>query len=83
MHSLDVSLQFTEIDYSRGESEKFIRPQLQLSIAIATDLVVEVIPLNLTYARDHMLLPESLDPALTDPNFDPNTQTATSKLRSS
>ena len=86
MHSLcfaDVSLQFTETDYSRVESERFIRPQLQLSTTIATDLIVQVIPLDLTYVRDHMLLPKSLDPALTDPNFDPTTQTATSKLRSS
>ena len=84
MHSLcylDVSLQFTEIRYSRAEVDRFIRPQLRLSTTIATDLIVEVIPLNLTYARNNMLLPESLDPVLTDPNFVPGTQTATSKLR--
>ena len=63
------------------ESQSFIQPQLQLSTTIATDLVVEVIPLNLTFARNSNQLPSSLDPNVTDPNFDPDTQTATSKLR--
>ena len=86
VHSLcysDVSLQFTEIEYSNRELRRFIQPQLQLSTTIATDLIIQVIPLNLTYARNLMLLPESLDPNRTDPDFDSNTQTATSKLRRS
>ena len=77
----DVTLQFTEVDYSRVELERFIQPSLQLSTTIAVDLVVDVIPLNLTFARDSGQLPSSLDPIQTDPNFDPLTQTATSKLR--
>ena len=82
--SLDASLQFTEVDYSRVESQRFIQPQLQLSTTIATDLIIEVIPLNLTFARDrdNMSLPESLDPIQTDPKFLPLIQTATSKFRS-
>ena len=85
LHSLcysDVLLQFTETRYSRVEVDRFIRPQLQLSTTIATNLVIEVIPLNLTFARNRSQLPSSLNPILTDPNFDSNTQTATSKLRS-
>ena len=78
----DALLQFTEARYSRVESKRFIQPQLQLSMTIAVDLVVEVIPLNLTFARASGQLPTSLDPIQTDPNFDPLTQTATSKLRS-
>ena len=70
------------MDYTSGEPGRFIQSQLQLSTTIATDLVIEVIPLNLTFAKNRMLLPESLDPEQTDSNFDPNTQTATSKLRS-
>ena len=84
MHSLcssAVSIQFTEVDYSRTEDLGFIRPQLQLSTPIATDLIVEVVPLNLTYARDNELLTGPFDPAL-DPGFDNNTQIATSKLQS-
>ena len=84
MHSLcysDVTLQFTEIDYSRVEVQRFIQPQLRLFTTIAVDLVVEVIPLNLTFARASGQLPSSLDPNVMDPNFDPNTQTATSKLK--
>ena len=77
----DVSLQFTEVDYANPEAQNVILPQLQLSTAIAVDLVVDIIPLNLTFARASGQLPSSLDPVLTDPNFDPNTQTATSKLR--
>ena len=85
MHSLcysDVSLQFTESDYSRVEAERFIQLQLRLFTTIAVDLVVEVIPLNLSFARANGQLPSSLDPIQTDPSFDPLTQTATSKLRS-
>ena len=78
----DVILQFTEVDYSNTEARNFIQPQLQLSTTIAVELVVEVIPLNLTFARAQGQLPSSLDPIQTDPNFDPDTQTATSKLRS-
>ena len=78
----DATLQFTEVDYANPEAQNVIQPQLQLSTTIAVDLVVEVIPLNLTFARDSGQLPPSLDPIQTDPNFDPNTQTATSKLRS-
>ena len=77
----DVTLQFTEVDYANPEAQNVILPQLQLSTAIAVDLVVDIIPLNLTFARVSGQLPSSLDPVLTDPNFDPNTQTATSKLR--
>ena len=77
-----VTLQFTEPDYARVELERFIQPQLQLSTTIGTDLTVAVIPLNLTFARNRNQLPSSLDPILMDPNFDPNTQTATGKLRS-
>ena len=75
-------LRFTEIDYSNVEGRNFIQPKLQLSTTIAVDLVIEVIPLNLNVARDLGQLPISLDPIRTDPNFDPDTQTATSKLRS-
>ena len=84
MHSLfsDLSLQFTEVDYSRSEPLRSILPQLQLSTTIAVDLVVDIIPLNLTFARASGQLPRSIDPNVTDSNFDPNTQTATSKLRS-
>ena len=84
MHSLffsDVTLQFTEVDYSNTEARNVIQPQLQLSTTIAVDLVVDIIPLNLTFARASGQLPTSLDPIQTDSNFDPNTQTATSKLR--
>ena len=77
----DATLQFTEVDYSNTEARNVIQPQLQLSTTIAVDLVVDIIPLNLTFARDSGQLPNSLDPTQTDPNFDPNTQTATSKLR--
>ena len=83
MHSLcysDVSLQFDEIRYSVLESARFIQPHLLLSTTIAVDLIVEVIPLNLTFARQRMLIPTSLDPIVTDPNFDPDSQTAKSKL---
>ena len=77
----DATLEFAEVDYANPEAQNVILPQLQLSTIIAVDLVIDVITLNLTFARASGQLPSSLDPNVTDPNFDPNTQTATSKLR--
>ena len=77
----DVTLLFSEVDFSNTEARNVIEVRLELSTTIAVDLVVDLIPLNLTFARASGQLPSSLDPELTDPNFDPDTQTATSKLR--
>ena len=59
-------LQFTESDYSNSESLRVISPSIQLSTNIATDLIVEAVPLNFTFVNDSQLaLP------VTFPNFTP------------
>ena len=74
----EAILQFTERDYSNSEGELFIEPVVQLLTVIATDLRVQIVPVNITeaLARD---LPSDL---LFIPPFNPRRPNiATSKLR--
>ena len=74
----DAILQFTESDYLNVEGELAIVPLVQLLTVIATNLTVQIVPVNITeaLARD---LPADFP---TIPPFNPRRPNiATSKLR--